>query len=176
MKLELAAGHRPTRGYTHNDAYPFAHIEHVGDPWMLDLPDGSVDEVLALAFMEHLTFDQARDTMRNVHRMLRPGGAFLFDVPDYPAWAAYYLKQIKADSGEYTHIPSLDHCRRTLFGWQRWPGDEHKSGWDRKLLHLFLTETGYGYYDYSVTPFIERAYRRRFHDPADAHLYVTAHK
>ena len=173
MKLELAAGHRPTRGYEHHDAYPFTHIEHVGDPWMLDLPDSSLMEVLALAFIEHLTYDQARDTMRNVHRMLHPGGMFLFDVPDYPVWAGYYLRQLDRSDPS---IPTLDHCRRTLFGWQRWPGDEHKSGWDRELVIEFLKETGFRVINFGVVPFAERAYRQRFANPVDAHIYVTAIK
>lgn len=171
MKLELGAGHRPTRGYEHNDLHSFNHIEHVGEPWMLDLPAMSVDEVLALAFIEHLTFDQARDTFRNVHRMLTPRGIFLFDVPDYPVWAGYYLD---AMAGVATPV-TLEHIRRTLFGWQRWPGDEHKSGWDRALLSDALNEAGFTHLEWGLAPFTDRGlYRRRFTNPADAHLYVCA--
>ena len=181
MKLELGAGHRPTRGYDHNDLYPFDHIEHVGNPWMLDFPDNSLDEVLALGFMDHLTFDQARDTMRNVARMLkpvegnRPGGIFLFDVPDYPTWASYYLAHL-ADTDYTPPIPLAD-VRKTLFGWQRWPGDEHNYGWDRDLLSATLLETGFAAVTYSLEPFLNRGlYRARFFRPADAHLYACAVK
>lgn len=170
MKLELGAGGRPTPGYEHNDAQPWDHIEHVGDPWMLTLPDQSLDEVLALAFIEHLTYDQARDTFRNVHRMLRPDASFLFDVPDYPTWARYYVDLI----GGYDAPVTLEHCRRTLFGWQRWPGDEHLYGWDGQLLTDVLHDTGYTRVTFGVDPFRARTYRQRFGRPYDAHLYVTA--
>ena len=30
--------------------------------------------------------------------------------------------------------------RRTLWGWQRWPGDEHRSGWTEPLLRHYLTK------------------------------------
>lgn len=174
-KLELGAGNRPTRGYTHHDAVEFPHIEITGDPWMLDLPDGSLEEVLALAFVEHLTFDHARDTFRNVHRMLEPGGMFLFDVPDYPTWCRYYLAFLDGKAG--TVPVSLDHVRRTLFGWQRWPGDEHNSGWDAELLAGALEDCGFEGIFFSVEPFLERGlYRRRFTNPDDAHLYVCAVK
>ena len=176
VKLELGAGHRPTRGYEHHDAFAFDHIEHVSPPWELDFPDGTVDEVLALAFIEHLTYDQARDTFRTMHAALIPDGQFLFDVPNYPIWAGYYCRQIDAPSGEYTSIPSLDWCRRTLFGWQRWPGDEHKSGWDQALIRRELSDVGYRTVQFDVAPFKQRAYRRRFDNPADAHLYVIATK
>lgn len=171
-KLELGAGHRPTRGYEANDLYPFRHIKHVGEPWMLELPDNSVHEVLALAFIEHLTHDEALDTFRNVHRMLVAGGKFIFDVPDYPVWARYYLDAL---DGKDTPVP-LDHVRKTLFGWQRWPGDEHKYGWDRDLLAQALQTTNFRKFTLNVGEFIARSYRQRFYKPEDAHLYVVATK
>ncbi len=173
VKLELGAGARPTRGYEHNDLHPWDHIEHPGPPWMLNLPDNSLDEVLALAFIEHLTFTEAYDTFRNVHRMLIPGSPFLFDVPDYPVWAQYYLSNL---NGLFSPI-SMEHARKTLFGWQRWPGDEHKSGWDKAFLREGLGDAGFSLLEWGVEPFLARGiYRRRFHRPEDAHLYVCAYK
>lgn len=140
---------------------------------MLDLPDESLSEVLALAFVEHLTYDHALDTFRNVHRMLQPGGTFLFDVPDYPVWVGYYLTHLQGDS-----MPpaTMAHVRRTLFGWQRFPGDEHLYGWDRDLLKKALQITGFIPLSWDVAPFKARAYRARFDKVWDAHLYVTATK
>ena len=172
MKLELGCGFRPTRSYEHNDLHPFPHVEHVGEPWMLELPDNSLEEVLALAFIEHLTYEQTLDTFRNVRRMLKMDGLFLFDVPNYPVWAQYYLDSL---SGKDTPVP-LDHIRRTLFGWQRWLGDEHKYGWDEQHLVETLKMTGFQEYTLDVNPFIKRTFRQRFHKPWDAHLYVVAKK
>lgn len=173
MKLELGAGHRPTVGYQHNDLHAFEHIEYVGHPWELELPSGSLSEVLALGFVEHLTYFQAFDTFRNVYRMLQPGGAFLFDVPDFPVWAGYYLAALDGDTPP---VP-LDHIRRTLCGWQRWPGDEHKSAWDEQFLAESLIEAGFEDIRWGLTPFLNRGlYRRRFRNPVDAHLYVCASK
>lgn len=176
MKLEIGAGHRPTRGYDiHNDIHPGPHIEDVGPAWMIDLPDQSVDEVLALAFVEHLTYYEAVDTFRNVHRMLRPGGLFLFDVPDYPKWCQAYLNALNPDlvGGD------IDACRRTLFGWARFPGDEHKYGWDMKHLYDTLRSVGFdkwGKDNWDVTHFQQRVHRDRFNSPTNAHLYVTVAK
>ena len=176
MKLELGAGQRPTRGYSHNDLHPFDHIEHVGHPWMIDLPDNSLDEVLALAFIEHLTYEQALDTFRNMARMLKKGGRFYFDVPDYPKWASLYLRHLENGTNDvaYNSFPDMAHCRRTLFGHQRWPGDEHKYGWDSDHLSDTLGMCGLIAISWDVKPFTERAYRQRFWKPQDAHLYVTA--
>lgn len=172
MKLELGAGHRPTRGYIHNDLHPFPHIEHVEVPWLLDLPDDSVDEVLALAFIEHLTYYEALDTFRNVARMLKPGGLFLFDVPDYPVWATYYVEGVNG-----VDVPfDMDAVRATLFGWGRWDGDEHKFGWDHSHLWNALWTCGFQprIGSGNVDEFRQRAHRDRFGQPNNAHLYVVA--
>lgn len=172
MRLELGAGQRPTRGYDHADIHPFPHIEHVGDAWMLDLPDQSCSEILALAFVEHLTYENALDTFRNVRRLLAPGGQFLFDVPNYPIWVGYYLTHLRDDG--FCQVP-MDHVRRTLFGWQRFPGDEHKYGWDRDHLKSALVMCGLIPQSFTaVDEFKRRAYRQRFEKPWDAHLYVVA--
>lgn len=174
-KLELGAGYRGTRGYTHQDAYPFDGIDITCKPWELPYGDGELDEVLALAFIEHLTYGEAFDTFREVHRVLRPGGELVFDVPDYPVWAQMYCHLLAGGMAEAT----LEHCRQTLFGWQRWPGDEHKSGWDLNYLDKALVEAGF--FQVSCSPsgegFLERGlYRRRFAQPWNAHLYVVATK
>lgn len=175
MKLELGAGHRPTRGYTHQDLNAGPHIEHVGEARMLELPDNSLDEVLALGFVEHLTFDHARDTFRNVHRMLKPSGVFLFDVPDYPIWAGYYLAHL---AGNTCPKISMDHVRKTLFGWGRFPGDHHLYGWDSDQLAHVLVNAGYDFRILTEAPieFTMRTHRDRFAKPEDAHLYVIAAK
>lgn len=174
VKLELGAGHRPTRGYKTNDLHAFPGIDYPGEAWMLDLPDKSLDEVLALGFVEHLTYFQALDTFRNIHRMLKPRGLFLFDVPDYPAWCAYYMRAMAGAAGP--DDPSMDHIRRTLFGWQRWPGDEHKYGWDREHLSATLCQAGFTIHAYDMSPFVARTHRDRFHRKWDAHLYVVAER
>lgn len=172
MKLELGAGYRPTRGYQHNDLHPFHHIEHPGEAWMLDLPNDSCTEILALGFVEHLTYYQTLDTLRNMRRILQPGGLFLFDVPDYPRWVGYYLNHLNNEPCPVT----MDHVRRTLFGWGRWDGDYHMYGWDRQHLEDTLETCGFTPHIYPAAPaeFINRTHRDRFHIPTDAHLYVVA--
>lgn len=49
-----------------------------------DLPDASFDAVFAWMVLEHLE-DPGR-TLREIRRILRPGGRFLFSVPDAGSW------------------------------------------------------------------------------------------
>ena len=170
-KLELGCGQRPTEGYIHNDLNDFEGVDLVGNPWEIELPDGSLCEVLALGLMEHLTYNQFNLTLLNVHRMLETGGLFLFDVPDIPVWCKYVV-----DHFEGKEIPfTIDHAFSTLYGWQRWPGDEHKSGWYRSKLDEALRAAGFTKFEYGLQPFLDRNLsRNRMQRPHDAHLYCQA--
>lgn len=164
MKLEIGAGHRPTPGYVATDINPFDEIVQVCPAWQID--GINVDEVLALGVIEHLTFAQVAWTFAHVKRLLLPGGVFLFDVPDLPVWCGYL-------TGE-SPFPR-DHVLKTIYGWQRWPGDEHKSGWDAETLTAELHGAGFESVRFGLEPFEARGlWRRRFGRPEDAHLYVEA--
>jgi len=170
VKLELGSGQRPSPGYIHTDAHDFPGLDHIGSADTLECDDESLEEVLALGVIEHLTYQQAVDTFRNVYRWLAPGGVFLFDVPDLPVWCEYLSAHARGESAPF----DLQHVLCTLFGWQRWEGDEHKSGWTKQMLEAELVKFSIVW---GVDSFVERGhYRRRFARPQDAHLYVTATK
>jgi hypothetical protein len=71
---------------------------------------------------------------------------------------------------------TIEHVMSTLYGWQRWPGDEHKSGWYRETLGAALQRAGFGEYSYGLDPFLSRGLQRnRMTRDWDAHLYCEAH-
>jgi predicted SAM-dependent methyltransferase len=170
-KLEIGCGQRPTPGYIHNDINAFEGVDIVGNPWEISLPDASLDEIIALAIIEHLTFEQVHKTFANCKRMLRPGGVFLFDVPDIPVWCGYVTDYFKGKQ-----IPcTIEHAMSTLYGWQRWPGDEHKSGWYRETLDAAVEKAGFKNHSYGVEAFLSRGLQRnRMTRDWDAHLYCEA--
>ncbi len=173
MKLEIGSGQRPTPGYLHNDINAFPDIDIVGNPWDIDLPDGSLEEVIALAVMEHLTYDQFDHTMSNVFRMLNPGGKFFFDVPDIVVWCRYVVDYFDGKEIPFT----IEHVFSTLYGWQRWPGDEHKSGWYTPRLEQAVSKAGFTQLEFGVHHLREKSFsRNRFDRPHDAHFYCVATK
>jgi len=172
-KLEIGCGQRPTPGYIHNDLNAFEGVDIVGSPWEIDLPAGSLDEVLALGVIEHFTYDQVRGAFANVHRMLAPGGVFLFDVPDIPVWCRYVVDHFKGLNIPFT----IDHVFSTLYGWQRWPGDEHKSGWWEEKLQAELHRAQFHDLSFGVDVLLDQGHmRNRFLRPYDAHIYCRAVK
>lgn len=48
----------------------------------LDVPTGSVDEVLGRHVLEHLSYPEARDAIAEIERVLMPGGVLTLTVPD----------------------------------------------------------------------------------------------
>lgn len=170
-KLEIGCGQRPTPGYIHNDLNAFDGVDIVGNPWEIALPDASLEEVIALGVMEHMTYPQFDQVLQNVHKMLQPGGAFLFDVPDIPVWCRYVVDHFDGKEIPFT----IDHVFSTLYGWQRWPGDEHKSGWYPEKLAKAVENAGFSLISYGVDHFLSRGLeRRRMSRPADAHIYCAA--
>ena len=51
------------------------------DGYTLNLPDNSVDLAFSYQFLEHVHPDDHEDHFRTVLRVLRPGGAYIFDTP-----------------------------------------------------------------------------------------------
>jgi predicted SAM-dependent methyltransferase len=172
VKLEIGSGQRPEPGYVHTDITKQNDVEldRVAPGWELDYPDNSFQVVLALGTIEHMRYKHAQMTFKNVRRMLETGGAFLFDVPNIVQWCRY-LANLHAG---YTDVPfSEEHILATLYGWQRWDGDEHKSGWSGQLLEDALFKAGFTKLRWGVDVMLERGIeRRRMTRPEDAHYYL----
>lgn len=170
MKLELGVGNRPTDGYLSQDITELVPLDFHCNPWEVDLDANSLDEVLALGVMEHLRYQDFRLTVKHIHHLLKSGGIFLFDVPDLTIWSEYLFDVLHGK----TTVFSRDHILNTIYGWQRWEGDEHKSGWTMEMLleelDLF-TDVRDGKEDMN-----QRVSRNRFERKEDAHIYIKAIK
>lgn len=176
-KLELGVGDRPTEGYLHQDIIcrGKVRLDFVCPPWEVEIEDDSLTEVLALGVIEHLRFEEVRKTAANVHRILAPAGCFVFDVPDMKVWSEYLYNVTHGRARE--NPCSAEHVWHTIYGWQRWPGDEHKSGWTREDVLMVLSEAGFGKFEESVEVMLGRnVERRRFRRSWDAHIYICAIK
>jgi len=59
-----------------------ANYEHVVyDGYHLDLPDAVADVAFSYQFLEHLHPDDVGPHFQLVHRLLKPGGVYVFDTP-----------------------------------------------------------------------------------------------
>ncbi|MCA9581448.1 MAG: methyltransferase domain-containing protein [Myxococcales bacterium] len=80
-----------------------------GNVLALDLPDGYYDLVTAVFVFNYLTRDECRKTLEEVHRILKPGGHFVYSIP-HPCFP--FMKDRKApfffDFQENGYFSGLD--------------------------------------------------------------------
>ena len=82
MRLDLGCGTRKLAGYIGVDRRPLPGVDYVWDVRQgLPFATSGVDEVRAWHFLEELEPAERVPVMREIWRVLRPGGRFAFEVP-----------------------------------------------------------------------------------------------
>jgi len=116
-------------------AEPLGICYDVADAVQADLGEASVDLVVAVFLFNYLRVDQMRRTMANAHRMLKPGGHFVFAVP-HPAFA--FMREPAPPF--YFEVGSAGYfsARDSLFGGRIWKRDG--SALDVQLVHKTLED------------------------------------
>lgn len=88
MKLNLGCGSDIRQGYVNVDRAALPGVDVVHDLTVLPLPfdDGVADEALCLSILEHL---DCAPFLRDVHRILKPGGRAVIEVPHFTSADMY---------------------------------------------------------------------------------------
>jgi len=121
---------------TAEQAQPLGIRYDTADAATVDLGEASVDLVVAVFLFNYLDVAQMRRTMANVHRMLRPGGSFVFAVP-HPAFA--FMRRESAPPF-YFDVGGAGYysARDSLFGGRIWKRDG--TALDVQLVHKTLED------------------------------------
>lgn len=82
MKLNIGCGHRRIEGFTGIDAVERPGADIVAPAHQIPLPDACADEVLAVHLLEHLLPWDAPVALREWHRLLKPGGLLVLELPN----------------------------------------------------------------------------------------------
>jgi predicted SAM-dependent methyltransferase len=175
IKLNLGCGGRPLGGYINVDMdsadelrrrYPshkFSPDLKVYNYDILNLPyeGGTVDEVRADAFIEHLSFTDEPKFFGEVYRVLKSDGMFNFVVPDFEEivkdwlkakddWKEFYRTDDEAIAqnhwfGTYTYAKDnrWGYATAAIFGTQNGEGQSHKNCYTEGKVRAMLKYLGF---------------------------------
>lgn len=134
MLLEVAAGDRPTPGYTHHDARPLPDIEIVCDVAELAqfVKPRSCTQVRATHILEHFPHTAGLHHLRDWREFLIPGGRLYLEVPN-GEWQ-YNAAHLEVD---------FDKWLALVFGDQDYPGNAHHTAFSPVSLHRVLMQAGF---------------------------------
>lgn len=159
IKLNLGCGGRLLPNYINIDldtidqlklrypteSFPEGVKTYQYDIFNLPFPDGSVEEIRADSLLEHLSFLQEPMLFFEVKRVLKPGGIFIFSVPDFEEtvrlwlnakeeWKDFFRNDPEAIAsqhwfGQYSYSTESrwGYLTASIFGPQNSEGQFHKN-------------------------------------------------
>jgi predicted SAM-dependent methyltransferase len=105
VRLNLGCGPRPAPGWLNADRQPAEGIDLCGDIRDgLALADDAVDCIAAIHFLQDLPWDAIGGALREMRRVLKPGGVLRIAVPDLDRAIDAYRR---GDAG-YFFVPDAD--------------------------------------------------------------------
>ncbi|TMW65782.1 hypothetical protein Poli38472_008424 [Pythium oligandrum] len=139
--IQLHIGGRIQRpGWWIVDAADRDHVDFVMHMDNLHaFPDDSVEVVYASHILEHCHYGVDNDvdrTLREWHRVLKPGGTLFVAVPDLAALSSLFVNETISEQDRF-------FVMRMMFGGQLDVYDVHKTGFNAAFLSTFLTNAGY---------------------------------
>ncbi len=159
IKINLGCGGRPLPGYVNvdidtlerlKDRYPGTEFPEGVEVYQYDIfnlpyPDGSVTEIRADSLLEHLSYLEEKKIFMEIKRALKPGGCFVFSIPDFEDavrlwlnakddWKDFYRNDPEAIAqshwfGHYSYSTQSrwGYLTASFFGPQNSPGQFHKN-------------------------------------------------
>lgn len=148
LRLNVGCGEWPIAGFVNIDADPALHVDLVASVPPIPYPDGSVDEVFACHFLEHLSFDDGAAFLHECYRVLRPGGTVGIVVPDMRWLMTEYVKgsgrvfEEPNSGGRTRYARDLDDLN-AMFVFSTVQSSHHQWGYDLSTLSRALESAGF---------------------------------
>lgn len=130
LRLHLGCGGFRLPGFVNVDYNAGSAVDYVCNIAHLPCPQNSVARIETYHVIEHLAHPTVRSILSHWHKILSPDGVLVIECPDFDADVAEYL------SGNEGRLGSI-------FGLQRFHGDAHLYGYNRKRLSELLASVGF---------------------------------
>jgi predicted SAM-dependent methyltransferase len=134
LRVHLGAGPINLQGWINIDAREASHIHLIANNFELaEFADGTLAEIYMCHVLEHFSFEQSEQLLRNFRRKLKPGGLLRISVPHFDHLVTIY----QANSN------NLEIVKRALMGGQDYEYNFHKSIYNKALLSSLMVSCGY---------------------------------
>lgn len=145
MSIKLHIGGQETHpDWKILDVEPRSEVDYVGNAIDLSqFASDSIDAIYTSHVLEHFFYNidnELTTTLREWHRVLKPGGKLLISVPDLKTLCWLYLNPNMMPMERF-------HLMRVIFGGQTNIYDVHKVGFDFEILAMYLEEVGFEAYE-----------------------------
>lgn len=153
--IYIGCGDDYREGYIGCDIRKTKNTKIVCKAWELSKKQKNLKNIYSRHMCEHLTFQEFEYTLQDWYRALAPQGKLEIIVPNLD----FHIEQFKKAKFDWENLitqrTDLNWALAGFWGWQRenyisggggaksryW--DVHKSGYNIKLMELFLKENGY---------------------------------
>lgn len=135
--LHIGCGEIDASGFINIDARPYPHVHIVAKNLyrLTMIPDEAADLVYMCHVLEHVSHRSVMETLREMRRLLKPGGVLRISVPDLDLVIALYRA-----SGE-----QVEAIEQPLMGGQEYPFNFHCAVFNRAHLEQLLRATGFDF-------------------------------
>lgn len=135
MKIELGSGNYPREARYHFDIRAgVPDLDCRADVRYLPLKDNSIDEIIMVQTLEHVSWQETTMVLTEIRRVLKPGGMIKIYVPDLKLIA----RQILENKIDFAVLITWIYG-----GGQGIPEDFHKAGFTKDYLSMLLRGTGF---------------------------------
>lgn len=143
MKLNLGCGQVKRKGYINIDIDKKSGADIISS--VVNMPffdDLSVDELLCIHLIEHLSIKESEEALQEWFRILKHGGKIIIECPDFEALCKEFLDTDKVNRW-YSYKTTWHSLIKHFYGNQRSLGQFHKSGYTKDRLKDLLTVYGF---------------------------------
>ncbi len=133
MKLQIgssvARGIYKTAEWVNLDLFPAVGVDVVGSGFVLPFATGSIDEIHCIHVLEHVTRDKYPFMLREMHRVLKPGGSCYVETPDFKSTIDNLVDSFKNGDLKAIHVWTT-----SIYGKNEREGMAHHWGFYEGLL------------------------------------------